>query len=322
MKAVTAAAALLLAAVPAFAGTDSAGDPMAWLQRISAAARTLNYTGTFVYQQGDRVDSSRITHYVDGTGNELEKQESLDGPEREVIRRNDEVRCYIPDSKLLKVEKRRVRKAFPDLIPEQLGPLTENYDVRLGGLERVAGIECQIVFLEPRDAMRYGHTLCADRESGLLMKAVMVDDSKQVVEQFAFTQITIGGPIDPASLNPRFSASPGDWREERLAPPAITETGWTIGNPPPGFRKVMEMKRSIPGRGLQVTHIVLSDGLVAVSVFIEPLGGEKHPRAGFSRRGGINVFARPVSEHMVTVLGETPVTTVQTIGNSVSYKGK
>lgn len=322
MKVVTAAAALLLAAVPAYAGADPGGDPMAWLQRISAAARTLNYTGTFVYQQGDRVESSRITHYVDVSGNELEKQESLDGPEREVIRRNDEVRCYIPDSKLLKVEKRRGRKAFPDLIPEKLGPLTENYDVRLGGLERVAGIECQIVLLEPRDAMRYGHTLCADRESGLLMKAMMVDDSKQVVEQFAFTQITIGGAIDPASLNPRFSASPGDWREERLAPPAITESGWTIGNSPPGFRKVMEMKRQIPGRGLQVTHIVLSDGLVAVSVFIEPLGGEKHPRAGFSRRGGINVFARPVSEHMVTVLGETPVTTVQVIGNSVSYSGK
>ncbi len=322
MRLVIAAAAMAFAAVPAFAGEGAARDGMQWLQRIATASRSQDFSGTFLYQQGNRVDTSRITHYVDGSGNELEKLESLDGPEREIIRRNDEVRCYIPGSKLLRVEKRRGRKAFPDLLPEQVGMLSENYDVRLGGIERVAGLECQIVILEPKDDMRYGHTLCADRETGLLVKAVMVDDAGQVVEQFAFTQVAIGGPIEPAQLKPRFAAAPGDWREERLTPPEINDTGWSIGNPPRGFRKVMEMKRPMPGKGLQVTHIVLSDGLVAVSVFIEPLRGDKPPRAGVSRRGSINVFARPVSEHMVTVLGETPVTTVQLIGNSVNHSGK
>jgi sigma-E factor negative regulatory protein RseB len=316
------AAALMFAAVPVLAGDPAAGEGIKWLERMGSAARTQNFSGTFVYQQGNRVDTSRITHYVDGGGNELEKLESLDGPEREIIRRNDEVRCYIPDSKLLKVEKRRGRKAFPDLLPEQVGELAEHYLVRLGGRERVAGIECQIVTLEPRDDMRYGHTLCADRDSGLLVKAVMLDENRQVVEQFAFTQLVIGGGVDPAHLKPRFAATPGEWREERVAPPVINETGWSIANSPPGFKKVMEMKRAIPGKGAEVTHIVLSDGLVAVSVFIEPLGGDKHPQSGFSRRGGINVFARPVSEHMVTVLGETPVSTVQLIGNSVSYSGR
>lgn len=322
MKLLIAAAALLLTAAPSFAADSAAVDGLAWLQRIGNAARTLNYSGTFVYQQGNRVETSRITHYADAAGNELEKLESLDGPEREVIRNNDEVRCYLPDSKILKVEKRRGRKAFPDLLPEQLGPVSENYNVRLGGRERIAGLDCQILLLEPRDGMRYGHRLWADRETGLLVKAVMLDDHDQVVEQFAFTQVAIGGPIDPETLRPRFAAAPGDWHEERSAPPVVAESGWHVGSRPPGFRKVMEMKRSIPGKGLQLTHIVLSDGLVAVSVFIEPMVGEDRPRMGFSKRGGINVFTRPVSEHVVTVLGEAPVGTVQLIGNSVSYGGK
>src|SRR5256885_6007305 len=39
-----------------------------WLQRIYAATEKLSYSGTFVYQQGQQVETSRITHVVDASG--------------------------------------------------------------------------------------------------------------------------------------------------------------------------------------------------------------------------------------------------------------
>ena len=36
-----------------------------WLRRIHEATQKLSYTGTFVYQQGGRTETSRITRFVD-----------------------------------------------------------------------------------------------------------------------------------------------------------------------------------------------------------------------------------------------------------------
>ena len=101
------------------AETLDQADALAWLERIARVARQLNYSGTFVYQHGDQVETSRITHYFDRTG-EYEKLETLDGPAREFIRNNDNVTCYLPDSKAVVVEKRTARQ-FPAFLPEVLG---------------------------------------------------------------------------------------------------------------------------------------------------------------------------------------------------------
>ena len=106
-------------------------DPVAWLQKISNAAHQLNYAGTFVYQHGEQVETSRVTHRFDESG-EQEKLEALDGPLREIIRNNNEVLCYYSDSKTVKVEKRHAQKYFPALLPAQSGQLAENYTVKLG----------------------------------------------------------------------------------------------------------------------------------------------------------------------------------------------
>ena len=68
-----------------------------WLQRIYAATQKLSYTGTFVYQQGQQVETSRIIHIVEASG-PRERLETLDGIPREIIRTGDEVVCYLPAS--------------------------------------------------------------------------------------------------------------------------------------------------------------------------------------------------------------------------------
>jgi hypothetical protein len=56
-----------------------AGDPISWLGRISNAAHKLNYTGSFTYQSGKNIETSRIAHFVDANGDEHERLEALDG---------------------------------------------------------------------------------------------------------------------------------------------------------------------------------------------------------------------------------------------------
>ncbi|MBI2510241.1 MAG: siderophore-interacting protein, partial [Betaproteobacteria bacterium] len=134
---------------------------------MASASHRFNYTGTFIYRYGNnQAETSRIAHYVNSAGGEFEKLETLDGVPREVIRTNDQVTCYLPSTKTVIIEKRSGQR-FPAMLPEQLGPVTDNYTVRVAGIDRVAGYDCQVIVLEPRDKLRYGHQFCAETKSGL-----------------------------------------------------------------------------------------------------------------------------------------------------------
>lgn len=317
MKQMLAAWMLLVAAMAAHAA-DAPDEAMVWLQRITNAAQQLNYSGSFIYQHGQQVETSRITHLKDASG-EHEKLVTLDGRPRQIYRNNDEVYCFMPDDKTVMVDRHRVKKSFPALLPPQIAGLSEYYEIKLGGQERVAGRECQVIFLTPKDQYRYGHQLWADMQTGLLLKASTWSEKKQIVDQFAFTQIKIGGPIDRNELKPalkgkRLVRSTG----EGTTQPLPIDSGWDVSAAPPGFKKVNEMKRVLPGASMPVNHIVFSDGLAAASVFIEPVS--EKTLLGLSHQGALHVYSRKVGEHQVKVLGEVPAATVMQIGDAVTYR--
>lgn len=296
-------------------------DGLAWLTKMANASRRLNYSGTFVYQHGDRIETSRIVHFVNPAGGVFEKLETLDGPAREVIRTNDQVSCYLPDSKTVLVEKRSARQ-FPALFPEQQGDVADNYAVVVAGRDRVAGYECQVVVLEPKDRLRYGHQFCAETRSGLPLRARTFSEKKRLLESFAFTEVRLGGRFSRDQVRSRYAGRSRDWKIDQSAlvlKDVPADTGWTLMRQPAGFKKLTELKRSIAGRSNVVSHIVYSDGLAAISVFIEPLP-KTRPARSLSHQGAVNIYVRPVADHMVTVLGETPAATVMQIANSLEFR--
>ncbi len=269
-------------------------DAATWLGKAAKAARELTYVGTIVYQHGPRVETSRLTHLYEN-GAEYEKLVNLDGPAREVIRSQGEVRCYYPDAKIVRVE--------PDVA-------------------RVAGLDAQAIVFEPRDGLRYGHKFWVHRDSGLLLKARLINEKGEVVEQFAFTDIAIGVRVERDQVKPSWAGTPPDWQlREGTAGDAVTQdTGWTVTRPPPGFVKITEGFRTLRGKRDPVAHLVFSDGLVAVSVFVESIPSVPGQALGTMRQGGLNVYSMKTDDHFVTVLGEAPAATVRQIALSVARR--
>jgi hypothetical protein len=164
-----------------------------------------------------------------------------------VIRSHGEVRCYYPDMKLVRVEPRTFRNAFPSLSPQQQKALADFYDFRKAETMRVAGLDAQAWVFEPKDGLRYGHKFWTDLATGLILKARVVDESNGVLEQFVFSEVTIGAKIDPQMVKPTWPADAG-----RLEDPAIGTRGgrnrgdgWVVTRIPPGVR---EDRRRIPAR--------------------------------------------------------------------------
>jgi sigma-E factor negative regulatory protein RseB len=289
-------------------------ETLSWLRKINEATQRLSYSGTFVYQNGGRSETSRITRFVDPAG-DIEKLEVMDGVPREIVRTKDTVRCYLPDSRVVKVD-RRTERGFPALLPERITALARHYDISLGETRRIAGFDCQAVVLTPKDNLRYGYKLYADVNSGMLLRAVTVDAAGQSVEQFTFTQLTLGN-VTRDMVKPRHAVRA--WRVEEAEAAPTRLTGWGLASELPGFHKVTELKRRL-GESRPVGQMVYSDGLAAVSVFIEPLEGRRDPvRTGLASMGAINIYTREVANHMVTVVGEAPALSVQRIADAVEF---
>ncbi len=304
-------------------------DAMAWLKLIQAAAQKQNYVGTFVFQQANQVRTSRVTHVLDGK-TELEKLEILDGRPREYIRVNDEVSCYIPEIHTVMKEKRSTPESFPGMIAANAPDLAEHYDVKKGEVTRIAGYDCQTILLEPRDSLRYGYRLCGERVTGLLLGAQTVNSQNQVLEQISFAQVIIGG-VDKSAIHPSFPNTAA-WHVENSATLQAPLTGWSVTGVPPGFKKVYELLRMVPdadpGTGApisttgqhQLAQVVYSDGLAAISVFVEPI--TRSLTDGATHQGALSIVGKRQGDHWLTIVGEVPPATVKQVADSIEFKTK
>lgn len=313
--------------MPGMALAQVPGDALHWLQRVGISAEKLNYGGVFVYRSGNNSETSRITHWADGP-REREVLEVLDGSPREVIRDNDETKCYLPESRLVVVERHAGRRGFPALLPGGVGALADYYAVRKGAIGRVAGYEAQLLEVEAKDDLRYSRQLWVDIRTGLLLKAVLLGDKGEPRETFAFTELKIGNSINKAALAAHFSgnAVAADWRVRnvKVSEPDEGDLSWRLRSSVPGYRLVSVMLRQSGPDAPKVTHMVLSDGLAAISVFVEPQQVPGKPLAAneLATAGAMNVLRRNLGDSQVTVIGDAPPQALRRVADNLEARHK
>jgi sigma-E factor negative regulatory protein RseB len=231
--------------------------------------------------------------------------------------------CYFPDAKTVRLDRRITARFFPSILRSTPESLAASYDVKLGKNERILGYDCQWIRLQPKDGLRFEQRLCAELNTGLILRAKTFDDNRRVIEQYTFTDLKLGPQVAKASdVRSAFEARVKQWhldkqpREEAKS----ADTGWTVTNLPPGFQKVTELRRTLPGRAQPVSQLVLSDGLATLSVFVEPNATPSRTAESSSEDGTTTFYSRPMGEHLVTVLGEVPLATAQQVGRSVARR--
>jgi sigma-E factor negative regulatory protein RseB len=326
-----AAAALVLAvllapaAADAWQGADRL-DPPAWLDRMSLALDTLDYRGTFVLIQGDDIETMQIAHRV-GEGGERERLVALDGAAREVIRDEEWVRCYLPDRGTVVVDERVLDNPLRGSLPRFQERLLEVYRFELLGDGRIAGRDARILSITPQDELRYGRRLWLDIATGLPLKTETLSPSGEVLTRIMFTGIEVGVEISDAALEPAFGEDQLRFVRASSAPPPLRgmlaeESPWVIDQPPAGFTLESRKVRQMAVVGGVVEHLVFSDGIASISVYIEHGDQGATQLQGRSRLGDIHAFAKVVQGHLVTVVGEVPEQTVEQMADAVRYQGR
>ncbi|MDH5648222.1 MAG: MucB/RseB C-terminal domain-containing protein [Gammaproteobacteria bacterium] len=291
-----------------------------WLMKMSLAAKNMNYDGKFVYQHGNQLEAMRITHQANNNG-VRERLVSLNGAPREIIRNNDMVRCYLPDEDSVMVSSRNPQaKKFPGLLPSSMERLNESYLIKTGKISRIANRSAQLILIRPQDRYRYGYRLWADTKTGLLLKADLVNQQGESLEQFMFTDIEINKSLSDSDFEPSFDNSKMVWHKEPGSPKKeLSQSNWRAQRLPKGFNLTASLNRFKPTKGEPMIHLVYSDGLAAVSVFIERGHGDSASMSqGANQMGAVHAYRAMVEGYQVTVVGEVPAETVEMIGSSIT----
>jgi len=292
------------------------------MRRMTSATEKLSYDGVFIYQRGAQIDAMRIVHKFDA-GVEKERLVSLSGPAREVIRDGRRVTCLFADDREVMVENREPRDFLSLGLTEPVEHLRESYSFNVLDRDRVAGRTTTVVHILPKELNRYGYQLWIDDEFGLLLKSVILNRSGHVLEQVQFVQIVIGNDLPDALFDTEIEGAGFTWYTnsdaDNTATTVVETSGWSVNWLPAGFQMRNHKVQTMSESDMPVSHMVYSDGLAMVSVFVEELMDTSQPLLGFSSMGAVNAFSRVAENYQITVVGEIPPPTVRRIASSVEH---
>lgn len=310
-------------ALPAAANDD----PRGWVERMSYALEFVNYEGTLLQVNGTDVATMRIVHRVEG-GVSTERITAMDEVGREIIRRGADVTCILPDQRVVLVETRDADQQTTSPLRQQFSADVRfedaHYRLAIASGGRLVGRDTRLVTVRPTDGYRYGYRLWLDAATAMPLKVQIADDDGAVVEQLLFSDISLPDRIPASSVQPSIAIDSFTWRRSvpvsSAAPlPVALPTAWQVDAVPPGFRLRAARTQRLQATATPIEHLVYSDGVATVSIFIEGGVAAAEQGQGPSRMGAANAYTTVNSGYLITAVGEVPVRTVEAIARSVRH---
>jgi sigma-E factor negative regulatory protein RseB len=290
--------------------------PQDWIDRMGDAVQVTNYRGTVVRVRDGKVDTFKVVHTVKD-GVIREKVVIQDGNGLEIIRNGKQVHYILPDRESVLVEEWDNQSTLFSTLPSSDIRFGNEYDVLIKDFERVAGRKSAMLAILPHDHYRYGYRIWLDTETGFPLQTQLIGDDNAPLEHVKFADISIQQDIVSSALDPSYSTDNFKWytAEPRPTLKREVQSEWVADEVPSGFRVVSTQQKILPDVDDPLTHIIYSDGLVTVSVFIAPESDEMKPRR--SSVGASNSYSTAIDEYRVTAVGQVPQVTVEQIAKSM-----
>lgn len=285
-----------------------------WLKQLSNIISTANFQVTYVQTKAGRESVPYLwRHGVLEDGTEVEQLNLQNGPGRELIRVGDVVSVFEPDVQPYSLRSNHINGPIPSALLYHPQQLLDGYEFVLVGRARVAGRSAQQIRIVSRDNTRFGYQLWLDEKTGMLLKLNMLDLQGGLLEQIQVTAFSISAlPSEYFSkINPTSLPQP-----MAMGVTQSRELSWEVGYLPLGMREIKQDTRRLALTGQVVEYKLLSDGLVDVSVYVQP--AEDAVGGDLALRNELSTFLTLTQgKAQVTVVGEIPLQTAKAIATSL-----
>jgi sigma-E factor negative regulatory protein RseB len=206
-------------------------------------------------------------------------------------------------------------------LPQFEGRMASWYKVDWVGRETLDDFgPTAVVAVRPLDGYRCGDRLWIDVDSHMPVRSDLSDGSGRVIERLRFTKLRFDEDIPDSAFEPALDRRKLRW--VRQSPQTDDEApAWKAVQVPPGFRLSVSGMQALAGNGAPANHLVYSDGLATVSVFIQATVAGKPSAQGTSRSGVASAYTTVIAGHQVTAVGEVPPRTLKYIATGLRPVG-
>jgi sigma-E factor negative regulatory protein RseB len=285
-----------------------------WLARLSQSLQTLNFSTSFVVVKNNQAEPYHWFHGVNEAGKELEILSLLNGPRRDVLRKDNIVSYIDPELPPYSVISKQISGPIPAILRNDINKLAKTYSFISVGRSRVLGRSAQLIRIVSKDTHRYGHWLWLDQKTGMLLKLALATRTGQLLEQVQFTHLDITDEVGDSlqqlenTVLPKVIEIPKGYQEQELQ--------WQVNWLPDGFKRLHANRHRIAATKKPVEFMLFNDGLVDVSVYVNP-SEVKQRATDFVMDGATVVLNQVVNGFEVSVVGKIPSKTAKAIADSV-----
>ena len=294
-----------------------------WLMRMHEASRLRSYMGTFIVSSNAGALSSAKIWHVCEAEQQAVRIEALTGTPRSTFRHNDQVITFLPESRVVRMEKRESLGLFPDLLKSNGTAIPEFYAARRVGNDRVAGFDADVVQLAPKDGLRFGYRIWSEKKTALVVKLQTLGIDGNVLEQAAFSELQLDTPLKMNKLV-QMMAVPDHWQVEKVeaVKTSAAAEGWALKTPVAGFKSMSCYKRAAASGGAAdgTMQWIFSDGLASVSLFVEAYDRQRHTQEGLFAAGATQTLTRRIQNWWLTVVGEVPPQALDAFAQSLERR--
>lgn len=278
------------------------------LRKAAQSGQRQSLSGVYLHQIGRGEQETFQIYRTNQGGQILERRESLDGLPREVVRIGNELTSYAPDKTSLLAARASATRLFPAVLPENVNLLAVSYAIEKSRQDRVAGADCYWYRLKALDKMRYNQSFCLEKISNLPLKMVVSTPEGAIVEQFTFTSIDLKAPRSKDVFKHRYALSYTQHaavQPTAALPPAAQPPRIEVSGLPNGFRLLKAVERALPGQKQPMHHLIYGDGLVMLSLFVEPKSKSQKSRVTMVQ-GTLSMASVPYGNYWLTMVGDMP----------------
>lgn len=285
----------------------------AWFERLANTLKQINFEIAYVVSRPNRDIMPYVwRHAILENGDSAEQLSLLNGPGYEQIRLNNKVSIFEPSFNPYSIRAENIDGPIPSAFIHDPNILYAAYDVLLMGRNRILGRMSQQIRVVSKDNTRFGYHLWLDEQTGLILKLNMYDENK-LIKQIQVTQLSLSDDVKAYFAN---------IQEEQLPPTVFAKTPqeialpWDVGFIPVGMNKVRQKEHLLRQTGQPVQYVMLSDGVVDVSVYVLSATEALQDDLSISA-DGTSVVSMSDGNVQVTVVGEIPTKTANKIANSI-----
>ena len=299
------------APVPVSPQTTSAA--AVWLDKLRTNLRTLNYRISFVVSRTNGESEPYLWRHGSQDGLEMEHLSVLNGPGREAFRIGNVVSIFEPDVQPYSLRSNYINGPIPQQFFKAPELLNNAYNMVLVGRSRISGLAAQQIRIISRDKSRYSFTAWLDQDSGLLLKLDMLDLDGKLIEQIQVTSLHISD--EPDAYFSRIEREKLPEINRIVSHPPVLHQ-WQINWLPKGMNLIKRDVHTLPVTGDVVDYVLLSDGMVDVSVYMHKIKGSLVD-SGWLQHHSTTLLSLNNGDVEVTVVGKIPVATANSIASSI-----